>query len=116
MELLKVYGFLDGEILEAHFKSHMRSGCNSWAAFLSSLRGRVIHQSYLTFGADIDDMQVSDVVSAVQHLHDVLLRVILREVGYDGFYQPSIIPTSAHGPCHVGWVTPTTSARELGYV
>lgn len=113
MELLKVYGLPDGEIMEAHFRSHIRSGCNSWAAFLSRLRGTVIHQSYLTFGADVDGVQVSDVVSAVQHLHDILLRVILKEVGYDGFYQPGVIPAPA--PCQVDWVTSTTSARELGY-
>jgi len=49
----------------------------------------------------------------MNHLHDLLLRVLLKKVGYDGAYQ-SPIPPVMQRPS-VDWVTPTTPAGLLGY-
>jgi hypothetical protein len=47
------------------------------------------------------------------HLHDLLLRVLLETVGYDGPCQSPIPPLMPHSS--LDWVTPTTPGRLLGY-
>jgi hypothetical protein len=49
----------------------------------------------------------------MNHLHDLLLRVLLKTVGYDGPYQSPIPPLMQRRS--VDWVTPATAAGLLGY-
>ncbi|HEX5506629.1 MAG TPA: hypothetical protein VFW96_28695, partial [Thermomicrobiales bacterium] len=56
---------------------------------------------------------VLEVVRFTTHLHDLLTRLILRIVGYDGYYQPAVQAwTDAQ---LVGWVQPDTAPSRLGY-
>lgn len=47
------------------------------------------------------------------HLHDLLVRIILKMIKYDGTYQPIVIIATARQP--VDWVQPSMSAENLGY-
>jgi hypothetical protein len=49
----------------------------------------------------------------IDHLHDVLLRVIFKSLGYAGPYQPALVPVG--GPARVDWVTARTVPGSLGY-
>ena len=47
------------------------------------------------------------------HLHDLLIRVIFKTIGYDGPYQSPIPPLMQWDS--VDWVTPTTAPGLLGF-
>ena len=55
-----------------------------------------------------------DVWTVINHLHDVMARILLHTLGYDGGYQPAVV-TGPSIPREVDWVKPDTPARALGY-
>jgi len=100
----------DEEIVNAHYVSHPRSDGMSWAEVLSAYRGGVIHIGYLelTSGAAL-----RDVYHYIRHLHDLLVRIVLIEIGYTGSYQPTVSKWQNPQPVH--WVTASTPSEQLGY-
>ena len=48
-----------------------------------------------------------------RHLQDVLLRIILRKLGYDGEYQPAVLGSEASA--RVDWVTKAILPEQLGF-
>lgn len=48
-----------------------------------------------------------------KHVHDILIRIVLKMIGYTGTYQPAIRDEQVAKP--VDWVTPDLPATELGY-
>ena len=55
-----------------------------------------------------------DVSTVINHLHDVMARLLSQTLGYDGGYQPTII-TRFSIPQEVDWVKTDTPASALGY-
>ena len=82
----------------------------SWGQVLSAYRGDVIHIGYpqLTHSAAL-----RDVYRYIRHLHDLMVRILLIEIGYTGSYEPTVSKWT--NPKPVNWVTASTPAAELGY-
>lgn len=48
------------------------------------------------------------------HLHDILVRIILKVLGYEGDYQPRVIDYLTDGKT-INWINEEMSATNLGY-
>lgn len=106
------FGFNDASLVDQHYQSNPRSdGRESWCGVLSYYRGVVVHESYLGFGGAAYD--IDDVWCIRCHLHDLLLRIILKMVDYSGTYQPTVMHMTAREG--VDWVQSQSSAQVLGY-
>jgi len=86
-------------------------GREYWSDVVSYYRTRVIHYGHLEMSAGTD---WQDVWTIINHLHDMMARILLRVLEYDGGYQPTVLPMPAV-PCAVDWVEPNTPAHQLGY-
>jgi hypothetical protein len=107
-QLLRAFWLPDAHILERHYGHRDMK----WGTLLSHYRGDVTHHGYLDIlEAGHDIYEIADVVF---HLHDVLARLILKILRFDGGYRPS---TSVRDviPVTVEWVKPDSSAYVLGY-
>ncbi len=51
-----------------------------------------------------------DVWTIINHLHDIMARIVLQAVGYDGGYQPTVVPSPV-APFPLDWVKPDTRPR-----
>lgn len=71
-----------------------------------------MHKSFFEF--EDGSYDIRDVNAILRHLRDILLRIILMELGYPGPYQPVVF--SLLNPSSVNWVQPTTPASHLGFV
>jgi len=111
-DLLKLYSLPDADIIDSHYQNHPRAdGRKTWGSVLSYYRGAVTHEGYYdTTGGSHD---VEDVWRITRHLHDVLIRILLKMANYDGTYSPTISTWVIQKP--VDWVTPATQPSELGY-
>lgn len=94
--LLRRYGLPDEEVANAHYRSHPRADGKSWAQVLSACRGDVIHIGYMELTSSAE---LRDVYQYERHLHDLLVRIVLVELGYSGTYQPTVSK----------WTNPKTS-------
>lgn len=108
-DLLKGLGLHDGDVLDRHFRG-LAEQDTSWAGLLSAVRGDVIHKGFLQMR---DNHALRTWFEFARHLHDLCKRIVLREVGYRGFYQASTNPWV--GNYSVDRVTPTTELKELGF-
>ena len=86
-------------------------GLRRWTKWLSDCRGTSMHGGYFDIVGGSDDHRL--LWQTTQHLLDVLLRVILRIVEYEGIYQPAVV--GSHDAQRVDWVKPETSPKALGY-
>jgi hypothetical protein len=68
------------------------------------------HDAFFDF-AQRDDLYT--ILRVMHHLHDLLLRIVLKTIGYDGPYQSPISPVMNRNS--VDWVQPTTPPAMLGY-
>jgi hypothetical protein len=101
----------DAGILDSYFGAHPELGERKWSKVLAAYRGRVMHRGYLGIGDEGFDARRAVVVS--RHLQDILLRIVLKKLGYDGEYQPALHSMKAHFP--LDWVTVSRAASELGF-
>jgi len=106
--LLNHYGFPDKDVAEAYYTSHPELENGKWPKRLTKYRASVFHEGFLG-----DMAEARDAFRIFTHLHDILLRCILKELGYAGDYQPVTI----HGRCPmpVDWVKSNTEPANLGY-
>ena len=72
----------------------------------------MVHNGYLDIYRD--DYEEEEIEGVMIHLHDLLVRVILKLLGYDGTYQPTVAMSLSDRT--VDWVTPATSPASLGYL
>jgi len=110
-ELLHLYELPDAMILEKHYKQNRRAHKKEWISALSFYRGMTLHEGFIDFDSDKTDP--GEVWEISVHLHDVLMRIILKMLGYDGLYHPAMATDSRMEP--LDWVTPEMSATALGY-
>lgn len=108
--LLNKYNLNDEQVINNHYQRAPRGDGRSWVQVLSAYRGGVIHIGYLELTSNA---ALQDVYRYIRHLHDLLVRIILAEIGYTGFYQP--IVSNWPNPKTVDWVSASTPVTELGY-
>lgn len=65
------------------------------------------------FNISENKYDANDIVTIETHLHDILLRIIFKIVGYEGTYQPPV--TKEPWDARTDWVVPSLPASELGY-
>ncbi len=109
--LLKRFDLPDAAIVAGYLASHSKPYGKSWPKALENLRGAAVHDGYVDFGDDT--WPRDDVEDMYEHLHDITARVLLKLLGYDGEYQPTVAEWRGGKP--LDWVTPSTTAEELGY-
>jgi len=110
VDLLNKFGLPDAIIVDSHYAKKVPPG-ETWASYLSHLRGASLHEGF--FDIRSGEFEVQDLVGAANHLHDLLVRIILKMIKYDGAYQPTVIIGTTRQP--VDWVQPSMSADRLGY-
>ena len=114
IDLTKKFGLSDADIVETHYQINPRSDGYKWHQVLSYYRGIVIHEGYFNFREKGYDHY--DVVRIWKHLHDILIRIVLKMLCYDGTYQRSVfIPGDWAASWPVDWVKSDTQSSELGY-
>jgi hypothetical protein len=112
-DLLQRFGLPDATVVDEYLKSNPRpDGREHWVDIASHYRTDVIHYGHLHLGPEGEGWR--DVWTIINHLHDVMARILLQTLGYDGGYQPAVV-TGPSIPYEVDWVKPNTSARALGY-
>lgn len=110
IDLLKKYEMPDTIIMEKYYALHPELEDKSWAITLTKYRTATIHIGY--FSNEKYDIQ--DVLKMEDHLHDILIRIALKTLGYQGTYQPRVIQHLVDGK-KVNWLNELTPATELGY-
>jgi hypothetical protein len=109
--LLDKYQLLDAQVADEYFAQQARPGLDNWAGALSYYRGIPVHEGY--FDTVQKGHDIEEAIQVMNHLRDVLVRITLRMLGYDGKYQP-VMKIGPIGLC-LDWVTAKTTAAELGY-
>jgi hypothetical protein len=110
--LLDHFGLPDASILDAHFGATPRLDAKpTWDRVLSTYRGIVTHVGY--FEQPTAAVDTFELYRIRRHLHDVLLRILFNLVGYKATYQPPVKMMATQSP--IDWVTPLTTAEELGF-
>ena len=114
IDLLKKFSLPDADIVDVHYQANPRLDGLEWHQVLSYYRGVVIHESYFNFSGGSYDFY--DVLRIWRHIQDILIRIVLKMLCYDGTYQRSVlIPGDWAASWSVDWVKPDTPASELGY-
>jgi hypothetical protein len=108
VDLIKKFWLADAQILEDHYRGRTMG----WGAILAHYRGDVTHHGYLDILEAGHDWE--EIAAVRNHLHDVLARVILKILEFDGGYSPGVI-TQRVVPLTVDWVKPHFTAQALGY-
>lgn len=107
LELLHHYGFHDDQAVERAWDGGLRE----WVALVNEARNIPMHGGYFDVLGDEHKGQL--MISVAYHLSDILLRALLRELQYDGAYQPTGTVPAARWP--LDWVKPDTRLDLLGY-
>jgi hypothetical protein len=109
-DLAQHFGFHDAQVVDAHLKAHPHPTGKTWPGILTHYRAAATHDAYFEF---VQGEDLYTILRVMNHLHDLLLRVLLKTVGYDGRYQSPIPPVMQRDT--VDWVTPKTPVGLLGY-
>lgn len=113
VDLLQRFGMPDAKIVDEHYMMESHADKREhWADVVSHYRADVIHHGYLRLGAGGEGWR--DVWAIINHLHDIMARILLQALEYDGGYQPTPIPGPSV-PYPVDWVKADTPAGMLGY-
>ena len=90
----------DGDILSQYSESKPWPGNRSWSDVLSKYRGIVMHQGYFDFRSAGEE--IVEIFRIMLHLHDIVVRLILKMLGYQGTYRPSVYYKSS--PQRFRWI------------
>jgi hypothetical protein len=111
VSLLESFGFPDADIIDRYFTANPRTdGLRDWASVVTQYRSATIHEGYMDFEKKHD---INDVARICNHLKDVIARLILKEVSYDGTYDSPLLRN--FGPQSISWVHGNTEPRLLGF-
>ena len=112
-KLVRHYGFKDDIVWDKHFAAlPLLSAQHSWAAFLTKYRTDVFHGAFFDTSKPYSRLRNLDFTAG--HLYDLLVRILLRMVGYDGNYL-NYTRASKPIPLDVNWVTEATPTSHFGY-
>lgn len=110
-DLLKLYGLPDADIVDRYYQDNPRPDHKNWAEVLSIYRTVAVHTGYFNFRGKEHDIE--DTIRVTKHLHDILVRIAFKILGYDGSYQSTVVDYPVDRS--VDWVKPNLPASELGY-
>jgi len=109
--LLQRFGLNDAAVVDTHYNSNPRSDGRKWHQALSHYRGLSQHGG--AFRVRQKEHSAIEVYKLSNHLADIIARILLKQLNYDGEYQCST--TSWRNSQTLDWVTPSTTANALGY-
>jgi hypothetical protein len=111
LALLDRFGLHDGAVADGYYRLYPRQDGRRWHQVLSSYRGLSQHGGAFRFSEGEDSMV--EIFLLTHHLADIVARIILKLLGYDGEYRPAMAKSSLGMTSD--WVTPTTPPIELGF-
>jgi hypothetical protein len=109
--LLDRFQLPDAKILDPFIVAENHKDIKNWAQLIARYRGIVMHNGYIDFDGTKHD--IHKISSINNHLHDLLVRIVLKSIGYTGTYQPTVIRWTTEKT--VDWVQPNTTVKELGF-
>jgi hypothetical protein len=113
LRLMDQSGLADRVVIENHFPTDNhpgRSPIDAWTSLVSKYRSIVVHNGCFEHIA-LERRDHPDKI--LTHLRDVLTRLVLIAVGYDGGYFPEMFV--GEPPRRPHWVTVDTPLEDLGY-
>jgi len=111
LSLLDKFGLADSEVADAYYATNPRSDGRKWHQVLSRYRGLCQHGDAFRF--DDETHSALEVFRLAQHLADIVARLLLIQIGYQGEYGSA---TAKWADARTtDWVTPQTPPIELGY-
>jgi hypothetical protein len=97
-------------VFDAYFTAHPHPTGKTWPGVLTFYRAAATHDAYFDWSQRED---LYTILRIKHHLHDLLLRMLFKTIGYDGPYQSPIPPLMQRDS--VDWVTTTTPPELLGF-
>lgn len=110
-KLIGQFGFPDHNVAEPFFLAHHGGRGPGFFSALSWVRGKVVHGGHFDFTSEGDD--IDEIVALSRHLHDLVLRILLKLLNYGGLYQPTVITMRAAEP--IDWIKADHTPSRLGY-
>jgi hypothetical protein len=111
MSLLERFGLNDAAVVDTYYQSNPRADGKKWHQVLSHYRGLSQHGG--AFRVRTKEHSPLEIYKLSNHLADIIARIILKQLGYDGEYQRATLTwRDSNG---LDWVTPSTPAAQLGY-
>ncbi len=107
------FGLHDAKVLDSYFNAAPVNRNSTWAGVLSYFRGAVMHEGFLSLDIAGGTVPLYEAVAVVDHLEDVLVRVLLSMIDYRGSYV-SLIRRSLN-PVPIDWVKSNMSPDGLGF-
>jgi len=105
--LVSNFGLLDSEVLGQYFITNPGPGGRGWVESLSYYRGAIFHEGYIA----PPGTPVGEVLGFIFHLHDLLVRILLKIIGYRGMYQPRSI--RGHAAQTADWFRPGINVEAI---
>jgi len=109
------YGLPDQQVLDDHFRISHAPSEQTWPGRLSVYRNHVIHEGYLRLDSAGGTFPLGEAGSIVDHLEDLLVRVMLKMAAYTGLYKSMIRGPLCPEPVPIDWVTSGASPADLGF-
>jgi hypothetical protein len=106
--LVSHYGLMDSAVVAQYYSQAPDGQPQRWDQALSRHRNTVIHHGYF------EAANIIEIYKFIEHLRDVLTRILLKMVCYVGKYAVGTAKYSGT-ELSVGWVTRETSPPALGY-
>ncbi|HRE46667.1 MAG TPA: hypothetical protein PLD47_03000 [Aggregatilineales bacterium] len=104
--LLTLLKFVDRDVVSKYY-----GNSDDWARKVSDYRNRTMHRIGYK---DIHKPETRQEFEAIiPHLVDILIRMLLKAIGYEGKYAPFMKGSNFSEP--LDWVSSSTPSRELGY-
>lgn len=108
--ILEYFNLRDQEAIDSFYMQLPRPDGLTWNQALDKYRGGVIHRGFLDYSTGV---LMDDVVCCTRHLIDVAIRICLREVGYQGTYNP--FNKTAMQRNEIDWVVDDKSIAQFGF-
>lgn len=109
--LFRIHGLSDEAVMDAYYFEHPGpDGEKTWRKVVANLRNTVMHLGFF----DFDEVgELDAILTSMNHLRDVLLRMVLGGMGYDAAYQVAVGRAARFE--RLDWVTPATHPEDLGF-
>lgn len=111
VELLDHYDLADALVMDRSYVRKPGPGGRNWPDTLSLYRSTVIHNGFFDFQLGL--YSIDDVYETMIHLRDILFRITLKLLAYDGKYQPVGTAWPIDSP--LDWVNADTPLHRFGY-
>lgn len=113
--LIIKFGLNDSSVMANYYNQLAEFEKLSWVGLLNKYYETIIEYGYFDFIYDKGKNNALEIWGISLHLHDILVRIIFKIIGYDGTYQPTVSKYANVVDINVDWVKPDTSFTKLGY-